>query len=261
MNLHRGAIFIAAGLVLGGAAAAQAADLGGMKEPAYAPMMAPRPAWYFRIDGGYAIHNDPSMKDNDGFAVFTGEDLENTWTIGGGVGKYFGSNWRGDITVDYHLGATVGPAPTGIFDTDLRSTVVLANLYYDFDRGTAFTPYVGVGVGFVHHRMSATTIVTCGCTLDVDSHSDTDFAAAFMAGFSWNLSRSREVAGSTKDGPIYVESDRGWKLDFGYRLLWLGDAETGRVVDTSGPTTFSSGFKAEDILAHEFRIGLRYDIR
>lgn len=265
MLFRRSAILLAAGLVIGGTAGVQAADLGGGSVKDAMPMAAPSPTWYFRIDGGYAVHNDPSISDRENYAIFTREDLDNTWTLGAGIGKYFGNSWRGDITVDYRFGAdvssTVYPAPPGLFETDLRSTVVLANIYYDFNRGTRFTPYIGAGIGFVNHRMGSTSITACSCDLDVKSHSDNDFAVAGMAGFTWNLGRRQEVVGSTKDGPVYVESDRGWKIDFGYRLLYLGDAETGRVIDTGDSSTFSRGFKVEDIVAHEFRIGLRYDFR
>ena len=68
--------------------------------------------------------------------------------------------------------------------------------------------------------------------------------------------------GGIKDGPVAVDSGRGLYLDVGYRFLYLGETATGPVslTNTSG-TIVSRDPTVEDIHAHEFRVGLRYDLR
>ena len=53
-------------------------------------------------------------------------------------------------------------------------------------------------------------------------------------------------------------------IDAGYRYLNMGNAQTGTIsadTDNDGlPDTTLQGIEAEDVTAHEFRIGLRFDI-
>src|SRR5690606_10296703 len=120
----------------------------------------------------YGLDRDPL--DGPPFGAmpswFSG-DFE-TFAVGGvGVGAYFSPRLRGDITVDVrskgdaHIDETYAYAadpaiygPGNLFQvdgatrehTEVRSTVALANLYWDLvDRGSSrFVPYVGAGIGF-----------------------------------------------------------------------------------------------------------------
>jgi opacity protein-like surface antigen len=83
--------------------------------------------------------------------------------------------------------------------------------------------------------------VGCGCTYTYTSGDEWDLAAAVMTGFSVKL------------------HDR-LALDAGYRYLYLGAAKTGAVYNASGVYQ-NSGIEASDLSAHEFRVGLRWDIR
>ncbi len=255
-------------LGLGAVAPAGAADLGSgewsMKDgPQSMPLQA---RWYLRGDLGYAFHDDPDMIE-DGVFTASETSIDDTWTIGGGIGLYFSSNLRGDVTVDYRNDAEVsgtlddsaiGP---GSRTFDLSSTVVLANLYYDFNRNSGFTPYVGAGIGWTNnqtHDGLATDL--CGCTFTIAGATESDMAAALMVGASIDLSGDRGgYSGSIKDGNIATPSERGLMLDVGYRFLYLGDASTGEVLD-SYAVPVADDPVIEDIHAHEFRVGLRYDI-
>lgn len=246
MTAIRGTLLLGAALVLGSVAGAEAADInygGSIKDGGYAaPMVAPEPRFYFRVDGGYAFHDDPTMVE-DGIYDLTETSIDDTWTIGGGVGMYFSRNVRADITVDHRFEADAegrlanhNATLEGTRRFGMSSTVALANVYYDFDTRSRFTPYVGAGLGFVRHDLKDGTVVPdCGCTGTIDSNSTMHVAAALMAGVSVAL-RDRLT------------------FDAGYRFLYLGDAETGVSTLTGGTIS------VEDMYAHEVRLGLRYDI-
>ena len=273
MAFTRASLLISAALVLGSAHGASAADLGnyGGGSIKDAPMAMPYsagPSWYARIDGGYSQFDDPTMTEI-GVYDLTEESIDNAWSIGGGIGRYFGNGFRGDLTYDHRFEADAEgnladhqASLEGVRKFGIESNVFLANLYYDFDYGNRFTPYIGVGLGFTRNKTTAGTVETCGCTTAIiEEGSDTNAAGAAMAGFSLRLRGGEQtVQGSFKDGPVTVSAGRGLYLDAGYRFLYLGGVETGEIVHVGGGTTIAEDPTVEDIHAHEFRFGLRYDI-
>jgi len=206
-----------------------------------------------------------------GIFDLTDTGLGETWTFGGGIGRYFTRNIRGDVTVDYRFeadaeGTLADPNSTlpGVRHFGVKSTVVLANLYYDFNAGGRFSPYVGVGLGYAFHETTAGTVDgSCGCDGIIEGDSNGHVAGALMAGFAWNLFANRqEMAGSTKDGPVYAAPSRALYLDVGYRFLYLGETATGPVRGlVNGTPDVSEDPTVEEIHAHELRVGLRYDFR
>ena len=50
-------------------------------------------------------------------------------------------------------------------------------------------------------------------------------------------------------------------LDAGYRFLYLGQAKSGNFYETGNPINAAGPVNIDEIHAHEFRVGLRYDIR
>jgi opacity protein-like surface antigen len=271
----RKAIVLGAALLAGSVSAASAADLGGyrggsMKDSGYAPqtvVQSSGPAWYFRLDTGVARHDNPYMLE-DGVAELTHAHMDKTWTLGGGIGYYFNKNVRGDLTYDHRfksdvqgyrydvsqLGGGVDCDPAagaqsschGTRSFGLKSDVFLANLYYDFDCRCGFTPYVGAGLGFVRHKTTTgqvtDTVNGGGVTGTIDSNSSTHVAGALMAGMSFQI-RER------------------MNIDAGYRFLYLGETSTGAVRDNVNNVTIAPDPTVEQIHAHEFRVGLRYDFR
>jgi opacity protein-like surface antigen len=265
-------LLLGAALVFGGALSASAADLTrGLKDaPTLAPMPAPSAGWYLRVDGGYNWYQNPSIGLDQGFTAHDTK-LDGAWSVGGGIGRYFGGGFRGDITVDHLFDAdtntSIYECNCHIGDTkfNLSSTVVLANLYYDFNRGGRFVPYIGAGIGFAHNEASSGTIQDdCGCTVGhFGSGSSNSFAAAAMAGVSWKLRGGEpRYIGGLKDEPVEVSSGHALYLDFGYRFLYLGDVKTGDIAwapnDASPAETVDP--KVKDIMTHEIRVGLRYDL-
>jgi OOP family OmpA-OmpF porin len=91
--------------------------------------------WYGRVDVGYSIDGEIELDDTD-------FDLEDDWMADIGVGYGFMGGFRGEAELAYRNN-----------DIDLISDEVevwslMANLFYDFNRGGRFQPYLGVGAGF-----------------------------------------------------------------------------------------------------------------
>ncbi|MEO1720504.1 MAG: outer membrane beta-barrel protein, partial [Pseudomonadota bacterium] len=251
---------VAAVSLTGFAGVTHAADLnfkGSIKDDgAYIPSAQSAARWYVRLDGSYANHDDPILVEQ-GIDTLTESSIENTWTFGGGIGVYFTDSLRGDLTYERRFEADVRgdlnhPNATlpGTRKFGLKSDLFLANMYYDFDNRSRFTPYIGAGLGFVRHTTTKGTVESCGCVTGEIAGKDTwHVAAALMAG-------------------AQIKLFRGLSLDTGYRFLYLGEAETGAVSITdrtvspgvtTGATEVSDDPIVEDLHAHEFRIGLRYD--
>lgn len=225
-------LLVACALVAGPVTGAAAAGFRYPPEPVVAvPSAIPIPdysAWYLRGDIGFAFNEDPDMSRSG--TAFTGTGMDDSWSIGGGIGYNFGDNVRGDITVDQRIETDVkgtNPVTATQSVAELSSTVALANLYYDIRGRDHFSPYVGVGLGFTLNEMDEINGAT-------QSDDNIDLAGALMAGFSYRL--------------------RGeWLFDAGYRFLYLGEAQT-----ESTATTGALG--VEDSYSHELRIGFRYEL-
>jgi opacity protein-like surface antigen len=108
------------------AVAAQAADLAPPVEPAANEAM----GLYLRGDAGMSFLNWSGGSDDSAFVA------------GGGIGYRYNDNFRTDLTVDWAGKYDIGAG------ADLSTTTVLGNLYYDWANDSAFTPYVGAGVGY-----------------------------------------------------------------------------------------------------------------
>ena len=213
-------------------------------------------SWYVRGDYSYSWMDAGEL--NGAITQFGSVSVDNTWGLGAGIGTYFGRGVRGDITYEWRGSTDVHGGGTFTTSFDLKTSVILANLYYDFRPYERFTPYVGIGVGAARHSTSGGTITTgCGVCSTYESDSNWSAAGALMAGFSFRIDRGNPAPVSIKDGPAYVEPGR-LHLDVGYRFLYLGDAHSGNLVGVAPPTP---GPRLDDITAHEIRVGLRWDIR
>lgn len=254
---------------------AMAADLnGGSIKDGFVPapamtMSAPSASWYVRLDGGHSRFDDPIMVEDHIYdLVDTG--IDGAWSIGGGIGRNLGNGFRFDVTYDYRMeadayGVLQNHAATldGTREFGLKSHLMLANLYYDFNAGGRFSPYLGAGLGWVRHTTTEGTVTdTCLCTGTIEGATKDSVAAALMAGVTVNLTGGRGHDFTSRDGAIVGSSGRGLLLDIGYRYLYLGDATTGAVTGDfgGGLVEVSEDPVVENIHAHEFRFGLRYNI-
>jgi opacity protein-like surface antigen len=110
------------------AVSAQAADLGPDEAPpATDPAMI---GLYLRGDIGWS------------FLDVNGLDNDDTWVAGGGIGYQFSDFLRADITADMSGDYEVAPG------SELSTTALLGNVYFDWANDSMFTPYVGAGVGY-----------------------------------------------------------------------------------------------------------------
>lgn len=258
------ALALGAALVAGTAFGASAADLGGRGgsiKDGYvpAPMAAPSSpsSWYVRGDVGHARFDRPTIIEGDRFE-FINPNIDDQWSGGLGVGYYFSRSVRADLTWDHRFETDVtGSVAAGTVNFPgnqrfgLKSDVFLANLYYDFDNRSRFTPYIGMGIGFTVNKTTGGTVVDpCAvpCFTDgrIAGDSHRHIAGALMTGFSYNV------------------RDR-LHFDAGYRFLYLGEARTGLITGTPvgppAPPVTDPDPRVTDIYAHEFRVGLRLDIK
>ena len=157
---------------------------------------------------------------------FPFEELGYGYSVGAGFGYETGTGLRADVTVDYvnNEGLELSsPNSTAIYSSKLRSTIALANVYYDFSlggqgygvSGGAFG-YVGAGAGAAFNKID----VTASSGQDVPSGTNTSFAAAAMAGVGYDFGsvvadvgyRGVYVAkvSNRAEAPYTVSSDNNW---------------------------------------------------
>lgn len=160
------------------------------------------------------------------------------YSVGAGIGYETGDGMRFDVTVDYlaseGMQATIAGSTNlanGPHRLSLRSTVLLANAYYDFGfgemgygaAGGAFG-YVGAGAGVAFNDM-----ITTGPGLADTRGKNTSFAAAGMVGVGYDF------------GQIVA--------DVGYRALYINS-----IANTAAPENYSIA----NNWAHEIRGTVRY---
>ena len=163
------------------------------------------------------------------------------YSVGVGAGYETGTGLRFDATVDHlsndnmqvTIGAGANPALTvGPHKLQLRSTVLLANAYYDFGfngdygygaAGGAFG-YVGAGAGVAFNRM-----ITTGSAAPDTWGENTSLAAAGMVGVGYDF------------GPVVA--------DLGYRALYIN-----KIANSASAYPYS----IDNNWAHEVRGTVRY---
>ena len=242
-------------------AGAFAADLnnGSFKDTGgYQPMNQGRPAlFYMRGDFIASSNNFGTITEAPNYTESNTHITSNrAW--GGGVGMHFTPNIRGDLTLDMSNAASIngdvtngGATVQGTRHFGVKRLVGLANLYYDVDTNTRFTPYIGVGLGFARNTTTAGDIAIAGCpgtcSATMDSATKTNAAGALMAGFTTKLAER-------------------WSLDAGYRFLYTGDAHTSDIAITrtppvAGAPNSTPAIIVRDLYEHELRVGVRMDLR
>ncbi len=146
--------------------------------------------WYVKLFGGASAINSETL--TLGGVSGTGS-YDTGFLAGGAVGyDYAGSPFRSEIEYAYRT-RDAGSLPAGIgTGGDLASTSLMVNGYYDFDTGTGWTPYIGVGIG-------AATEIDFDVTGGAGEFSDTGvFAAQIMAGVEYALSDRASLYGEIR---------------------------------------------------------------
>jgi Outer membrane protein beta-barrel domain len=238
MRRHIAVVLVAASTLVAGAA--QAADL-----PVYYPP-AEMPEVDYGLQGSYYLRGsiganawwakettwEACIPGCGGTTIVT-EDTDEVgfgYSVGAGFGYETGDGLRADVTVDYlhNRGFT-----TGDYTVELRSTLALANVYYDFAFGDyssaagGFGAYVGAGLGLAHNRTHSE-----GPDAGPDG-STVSGAAALMAGATYDM------------GSLVA--------DLGYRMVYIPQITNG-----DAATDPASPYYANNNFIHEVRGTLRY---
>lgn len=164
------------------------------------------------------------------------------YSVGAGFGYETGTGLRFDATLDYvdndGLKVNKGPAfgaRAGDYTARLRSTLALANVYYDFALGSAgygaaggAFAYVGAGAGVAFNKFDITSPVTSPAP--ALSGSNTSFAAAGMVGAGYDF------------GAVVA--------DIGYRGVYIAQISNGQPANET--------ISADNNFLHEVRGTLRY---
>ena len=135
--------------------------------------------------------------------------------------------------------------------TKVRHNSYLFNMFYDFDLGTRWTPYVGAGIGFgVYHQKAIVEIDIEEDEIEIANPGNPILsapgAAAGMLAQLQQYEREMTVADDTLyrfewqvSAGIAYNFNEDWALDFGYRFN-------------------SSTVGGEFVYAHEIKLGARY---
>ena len=168
------------------------------------------------------------------------------YSWGAGFGYETGTGLRFDGTMDSveTTGLKITKANNAVDDGDytlmLRSTVALANIYYDFGLGDGFGGYsggggafgyvgAGAGVAWNHAQINS----PLGAPTPVPTGDNVSAAAAVMVGVGYDMGK--------------------WVADVGYRGLYINEINNSPTDDTT-----SSYYEIHNNWSHEMRGTVRY---
>ncbi|MBO9170919.1 outer membrane beta-barrel protein [Rhizobium sp. L80/93] len=236
----------------------------------YQPEQAPPPevavaqssGWYLRGDVGYAFSDlrgaNYFQGSNSNMQDFDSAKLDDSFTLGGGVGYQINDYLRTDATVDYLFksdfkGSTKGDcggcgpdfsavAATSRDRSSLTAVSLLANAYVDIGHYGAFTPYVGGGLGGTYIKWDKLHNTSCS---DADS-SSCDETVTHNGRGSWRFTYAL-MAGTAIDLTCNL------KADVGYRFRHIEGGDMFGFAENGGPG-YDKGLNL-----HEARIGARYN--
>lgn len=275
-------------------------DFGSVKDyrNAAVPVPAPNPSydyskdWYIRGDIGWTVGTSMDVTTNYGLTV---QDDPSGFAFGSvGFGRYLTPSIRAEMSFDFRPKKTItkgtstfkGDRTEGPTDNDLKHPAMniyhlnvnqtdnssasdqtaFLSLYYDFNKGGRFQPYVGGGLGLDWRRFKRTTSQTDTCvtydTIDlVDStaskYGQNCTGTTFLGKASDNYASALGVAAAFMIGVGY-EMSPGVTWDTGYRAVWQG-AEVQLGADSV--TDNKVLVKLSDRLDHEIRTGVRIDLQ
>ena len=204
--------------------------------PAYG---ADKGGFYIGVKGGYEYKDNDSSKVTDTTNNATNHNWKNEsgYAVGGAFGYNFagmGVPVRAEAEYLYHnqFKYSATNSTTGTFSSKIDIHTVFANFYYDIKTSTAFTPYVGAGLGVAWVNQKVASTFGGWTPTAHDGNYDT-------TNFAWNVGAG--VGYSVTDNVI---------LDLGYRYTNYGDSKKVSVGTTQ--------FRAKDLTGHSALLGLRY---
>jgi OmpA-OmpF porin, OOP family len=191
--------------------------------------------WYGRIDAGYSVDGQLDGEIDDGAdGIDFNVGLDEDWMASVGIGYAMANNFRLEGELAYRNNEWGVFEDDGLIDDDLsgeaQSWAAMLNLYYDFNRGGRFEPYVGLGAGAAKVDID---VEGTGAVFDGASSEDTVFAYQAMAGVAIGLSERLD-------------------LDIGYRYFMAPDVDISESFDEI-PTDAETDYEHQAVL-----IGLRW---
>jgi opacity protein-like surface antigen len=224
--------------------------------------------WYLRGDIGVGQQNFKQFdftQTNNAFVWpaswrIDQKEMGDAFFIGGGFGYQWNSWLRFDATAEYRaktrfkaIGSYTEFCPGGrcfdVYDGNHSAIVVLANAYIDLGTWMCLTPFIGGGVGFAQHRVSALTDVgfisngTTGFGYGQNDFTETKFAWALHAGVAYNVNNN-------------------FKMELAYRYLNMGNVNTGIIDCASGGCSTGAGPRAfytfREMDSHDIKFGMRW---
>ncbi len=114
----------------------------------------------------------------------------------------------------------------------MKSQSLMANVYYDFNTGTRFTPYVGAGLGYAHLKNE----------VGMTDHEDSEHYSISKSkgNFAWNVSVGASYA-----------VDKNLSLDLSYRFTDYGKVKFNATAENVRATA--------KLRANELNFGVRYN--
>lgn len=109
----------------------------------------------------------------------------------------WGNNLRTELEYGYNGKAKLegsASTPDLNYKSDIKSQFVMANVYYDFDLDSNWTPYVGAGIGYA--RVKADNQVNFGGEVASLSKSSGNFAWNLTAGISYEMTDNLSIDAS-----------------------------------------------------------------
>jgi len=191
--------------------------------------------WYGRGDIGWSWDGEIDVGDDYANYEFGSSTLEHDWSEHLGLGYAFQNGFRLEGELGHRFNQ-IEPTDTIDAGGDVHAWSAMANLFYDFNRGGAIEPYIGVGVGGARLNYN----VNDHSTLNYSEGEDTVLAYQGMVGFAVGLGEQ-------------------WDLDIGYRYF-VADGAEGDATDTFiGSSTVVTPYTTDADYEHQaLTVGLRY---
>ena len=148
-----------------------------------------------------------------------------------------------------------------VADYEIKTGTYFFNAYYDFDTGSKWTPYVGIGAGLAtidlrsdYSELWGYPLGSIYCLDGVGNNCDTVIGKGDASNFAWNIEL----------GVAYVIND-SFSIDLGYRYARLGDVKTrviGYVDGKPDSEWMNDGlwgqYEKATISLHDINLGVRY---
>lgn len=156
-----------------------------------------------------------------------GQDtIEIEYDPGFATGVFLGYDagmFRGEIETTYYASEVDTLTVTGTSlgaGADVTALSFMVNAYWDFENSSAFTPYLGVGIGGANVEFENLTILGFSIPGDQD---DTQFAYQFMAGVDYSLTEMMMLGLSYRYfATTDLEFSGGQEVEYGAHNLLVG---------------------------------------